>query len=162
MYVGPLTLQKGHGLHAVAGHVHMDGPTRIAERFLGQPNISRTVFDQKNFYRATVSSDGFHDFSSFSARAKRNVEPCPGWDSTEMLPPCRSTIFLQMANPMPVPSNSSRLCSRWNISNIFSKYWESMPIPLSCTENVHFFPPFLEAEIWTRGIPGLWYLMALP
>ena len=42
-----------------------------------------------------------------------------------MVPPWRSTIFLQMANPMPVPANSSRLCSRWNMPKILSKYCES-------------------------------------
>ena len=34
---------------------------------------------------------------------KRKVVPCPGVDSTQMRPPCRSTIFLQMESPMPVP-----------------------------------------------------------
>ena len=33
----------------------------------------------------------------------QNVAPWPGWDSTQMVPPCRSTIFLQIASPMPVP-----------------------------------------------------------
>ena len=38
-------------------------------------------------------------------------------------------------------------------------------ITLECLggpENVHFFLPFRLAEMCTRGIPGLWYLMALP
>jgi hypothetical protein len=48
----------------------------------------------------------------FPARTNLNVEPCPGSDCTEIRPPCRSTIFLQMANPIPVPENSSRLCRR--------------------------------------------------
>ena len=90
------------------------------------------------------SSDGFHDVLSLPAKAKRKVEPCPGCDSTEMLPPCRSTIFLQMANPMPVPANSSRLCSRWNMPKILSKYCGSIPSPLS----LHREDPFLPA------IPG--------
>ena len=34
---------------------------------------------------------------------KLNVEPLPGSDSTQMRPPCLSTIFLQMASPIPVP-----------------------------------------------------------
>ena len=54
----PLAPQKGHGLHAVGGHVQMDGPIGIAEGFLRQPDIAGTVFDQENFYGHTVSSDG--------------------------------------------------------------------------------------------------------
>jgi hypothetical protein len=38
---------------------------------------------------------------------KKNVAPWPGSDSTQMRPPWRSTTFLQIANPMPVPG-----CSR--------------------------------------------------
>ena len=93
--------------------------------------------------------------SRFRVKREAKVEPCPGCDSTEMLPPCRSTIFLQMANPMPVPANSSRLCSRWNMPKILSKYCGSIPSPLSCTENIHCFPPFLAAEMWTFGHSGV-------
>jgi hypothetical protein len=39
----------------------------------------------------------------FSGNVKKNVDPLPGSDSTQISPPWRSTIFLQMANPMPVP-----------------------------------------------------------
>lgn len=35
--------------------------------------------------------------------AKEKVVPAPGADSTQMRPPWRSTIFLHMASPMPVP-----------------------------------------------------------
>src|SRR5271154_7003958 len=140
----------------------MDRTVDIAEGFPRQAHISGTVFDQKDFDGHTVSSDNFHDFASLPASAKRKVEPCPGWDSTEMAPPCRSTIFLQMANPMPVPANSSRLCSRWNIPKIFSKYCGSIPRPLSWTENVQASLPLLATEMCTRGTPGLSYLIALP
>src|SRR5208282_6903441 len=102
--------------------------------FLCQPHISGTVFDQENMDGHVFFFDGFHDFFSFPAKAKLKVDPCPGWDSTEMVPPCRSTIFLQMAKPMPVPANSSRLCNRWNMPNIFSKYCGLIPNPLSFTE----------------------------
>src|SRR5208282_5740276 len=127
MRVRALPSQKGHGLHAVGSDVQMDGFIGIAKGFLRQPHISGAVFDQKNFYGHSISSDELHDLFSLSARAKRKVEPCPGCDSTEMLPPCRSTIFLQIAKPMPVPANSSRLCRRWNIPKIFSKYCGSIP-----------------------------------
>ncbi len=35
---------------------------------------------------------------------KRKFAPSPGWLSTQSWPPWRSTIFLQMASPMPVPA----------------------------------------------------------
>jgi len=40
---------------------------------------------------------------------------------------------------MPVPANSSLLCSRWNMPKILSKYWGSMPRPLSSTVKRHLF-----------------------
>src|SRR5262245_11588299 len=39
---------------------------------------------------------------------KKNVAPSPGFDSTQIRPPCASTTFLQIASPAPVPSTSSR------------------------------------------------------
>ena len=108
----PVLPQKRHGLHAVASHVQVDGSVGVTEGLPRQPDIAGAVFDQENFYGHTFTSYGFHDGLSLAVKPKRKVEPSPGWDSTEMLPPCRSTIFLQIANPMPVPANSSRLCSR--------------------------------------------------
>src|SRR5580693_436455 len=157
-----LAPQKSHRLQTVRSHVQVDGRIDFSKGFARQPHIAGTVFDQQNFNGHTISSKASHDFFPLPAKAKRNVEPCPGCDSTEMLLLCRSTIFLQMANPMPVPANSSRLWSRWNIPKIFSKYCGSIPRPLSFTENVHLLPPFRAAEMCTLGIPGLWYLMALP
>jgi hypothetical protein len=40
---------------------------------------------------------------SYAWIVKKNVAPSPGWDSTQICPPWRSTTFLQMAKPMPVP-----------------------------------------------------------
>ena len=62
---------------------------------------------------------------------KWKVAPLPGCDSTQIRPPWRSTIVLQMARPMPVPGYSVRRCSRWKISKIRSLYFASMPMPLS-------------------------------
>jgi len=84
----------------------------MPERFLGEPDVPRTVFEDENLDGLASGSNRVHAFPLLSSNPKWNVEPCPIWDWTEMLPPCRSTIFLQMANPIPVPSNSSRLCSR--------------------------------------------------
>src|SRR5580704_3596042 len=160
--VDPLVPQESHGLHAVDDHVQLDGFVGFAKGFLRQPDIAGAVFDQENLYGHATFSDKSHDFLSLRAKAKRKVDPCPSFDSTEMLLPCRSTIFLQMANPIPVPANSSRLCRRWNIPKILSKYCGSMPNPLSFTAKSHCLPPFLAAEMCTRGTPDFWYLMALP
>jgi hypothetical protein len=40
---------------------------------------------------------------------KENVLPSPTFDSTQILPPWRSTIFLQIASPMPEPAYFSRV-----------------------------------------------------
>lgn len=79
-----------------------------------------------------------------------------------MLPPCRSTIFLQIASPIPVPANSSRLWSLWNIPKIRVKYLGSIPNPLSFTAKLHPLSPFLAAETCTFGMSAPWYLMAFP
>ena len=42
-------------------------------------------------------------WSSPRGTVKKNVEPLPSSDSTQMRPPARSTIRWQMARPMPVP-----------------------------------------------------------
>ena len=47
--VVPLMSQKGHGRHAVGRHMQIDVRFGVAEGFLRQPDITGTVFDQKNF-----------------------------------------------------------------------------------------------------------------
>ena len=63
--------------------------------------------------------------------------PWPGRDSTQIRPPCRSTILLQIASPIPVPGYLSRPCSRWKIRKIRSWCSGAMPMPLSRTEKSH-------------------------
>jgi hypothetical protein len=41
--------------------------------------------------------------SIFVGTVNENVEPLPGIDSTQMRPPCISTIRFDMASPSPVP-----------------------------------------------------------
>src|SRR6202034_1112948 len=119
------------------------------------PHIAGAIFNQQDLYRHAVTSDDVHIFLSVPCMVNRNVDPWPSCDSTEIAPPCLSTIFLQIASPIPVPANSSRLCSRWNITKIISKYCGSIPSPLSRTEKVHFAPPFLLAEMCIFGVPAL-------
>src|SRR5688572_24756736 len=99
-----LLLEKLHRLHSVADHVQMDRSVGVAQGFPRQPGVTGAVFDQQHLDRQTTASDRFHDCPLLPVRANRNVEPRPGSDSTEMLPPCRSTIFLQIDKPMPVPA----------------------------------------------------------
>src|SRR5690349_14652619 len=35
-----------------------------------------------------------------------NVEPCPGWVSTQIRPPCASTYAFASVRPRPVPPNA--------------------------------------------------------
>ena len=66
-----------------------------------------------------LNQEGKH---ALSGNAKKKVEPLSGWDSTQILPPSRCKTFLQIANPIPVPSNSFRPCNRWKMIKILSKY----------------------------------------
>jgi hypothetical protein len=51
---------------------------------------------------------------------KKKVAPAPFSLVAQIRPPCRSTILLQIASPMPVPGDC--LLSRSNTPNIFSAY----------------------------------------
>src|ERR1700730_13436295 len=157
-----LTIQKVHCFCPVRRHVQVDIHLGVFKRFPREPDIAGAVLNQKNLNRFRIRSNRFHRFSFLSGRAKWKVEPFPGCDSTQILPPSRSTIFLQMANPIPVPSNSLRPCSRWKRTKILSKYWGSIPRPLSRTEKIHSGPPFFEAEMCTWGLSALRYLIAFP
>ena len=42
-------------------------------------------------------------FEKHGGKANRNLEPAPGLDSSQILPPCFSTTDLEMASPSPVP-----------------------------------------------------------
>src|SRR5262249_31986868 len=77
-------------------------------------------------HQASALSQSPQAASSFLAaatgRLTKNVEPLPRTDSTQIRPPCSSTIRLAIANPSPVPLlafvMAVSLC--WNSSNIFS------------------------------------------
>jgi len=43
----------------------------------------------------------------------QNVAPCPGVDSTPMVPPWLSTICLAMASPRPVPVALPAVTKGW-------------------------------------------------
>ena len=59
--------------------------------------------NQKNIISRDHASEV--DFKD-SGRVKKNSEPSPGLDSTQIRPPWCSTTLLQIARPMPVPGVS--------------------------------------------------------
>src|SRR6185437_14778531 len=67
-----------------------------------------------------------------------------------------------VARPIPVPSNSSTLCSRWNTPNSLCAYRMSKPAPLSRTKNIRRPPstPATPISISASSRP-LVYLIAL-
>ena len=58
------------------------------------------------------------------------VEPCPGWDVTEILPPCSRMIFCETGKPRPVPREPLVEANNWKIDGISAS---SIPTPLSLT-----------------------------
>src|SRR5208283_4593330 len=72
-----------------------------------------------------------HTAIPFSGNEKENVLPLPGSLSAHVPPPCRLTIRLTLANPIPVPSNSDVLCSLWKTPKSLSAPRGSKPTPLS-------------------------------
>ena len=71
-----------------------------------------------------------------------------------------SLFFLQIASPIPVPGYFSLLFNLLNISKILSEYCGSIPIPLSCTENIHSFS-FFYAAIGIFGASPFWDFVPL-
>src|ERR1051326_8666303 len=76
-----------------------------------------------------------HEICSTPGTVNRNVDPFPASDSTQMRPPCRCTIFWQIAKPIPVPEYDDKECSLLKIPKICVAYCGSIPIPLSATAN---------------------------
>ena len=97
---------------------------------------------------------------SAAGRAKWNVDPAPGVDSTHIRPPCHSMAFLQNASPSPLPG-CSLPCRRLNTPKIRAWNAGSMPGPLSRTENTHSGSWRLE-ETCTAGGCASKYSMAFP
>jgi hypothetical protein len=53
----------------------------ITDKFPVEPHIAGTAWDWGKRQVRFVSCDGVHDFLSLSAKARRKVELCPGFDS---------------------------------------------------------------------------------
>ncbi len=70
-----------------------------------------------------------------SAGLTRKVAPCPSSDSTEIVPPCISTMRFEIARPSPVPPflRVFELSTCWNSPKILSWSSGAMPGPVSRT-----------------------------
>src|SRR5690606_31251902 len=77
--------------------------------------------------------------STFTGTVNEKVEPSPRWESTQMRPPCISTIRLEIDRPSPVPPFFlvAELSACWNSSKILPRSASEMPGPVSCTESVY-------------------------
>jgi hypothetical protein len=60
-------------------------------------------------------------------------------------------ILLTMESPIPAPSYSPMACNLLNTSKILSKYWSSIPMPLSLIEKICSLSSFF-AEMWIFGV----------
>src|SRR5262249_24428739 len=95
--VGPLLCYRGKRLLAVFdfGNLIVSGGQHIADYLA----IIRLVLDHQN----ALAHAGSVCRSTTTGRLNANVEPCPGCDSIQILPPCISIMRLDMARPNPVP-----------------------------------------------------------
>src|SRR5439155_26831712 len=118
---------------------------RAVGQLLGdQQRVARAVLDDQQTQRLG------HGAPAPSATVKWKTVPRSAPGSTQMRPPWRSTIFLTMARPTPVPGYASRVCRRWNISKTRSRLRGSMPMPLSAISKCQCSPS-LRARISMRG-----------
>jgi len=78
-----------------------------------EPELSVRQFRPVDMYRTCIGQ-----WSAQSGIVKKNVDPLPTSDSTQMRPPYRSMTRWQMARPIPVPEYLSAVCSRLKIPKI--------------------------------------------
>lgn len=63
-------------------------------------------------------------------------------------------ILWQVGSPSPVPSERFRVCSRWNIGKMRSRYASPIPIPLPITRTCHVPSSGVAGIPITDGTPG--------
>ena len=61
------------------------------------------LFAARSLLTRSAQADGCSNPSASLGMLKKNVDPSPGLEVTQMRPPYRSTMFLQIAKPTPVP-----------------------------------------------------------
>jgi hypothetical protein len=70
-------------------------------------SVVRTRFNSSHRVALSERFDSSSTNPISDESEKKNVDPAPGWDSTQIFPRCRSTIFLVIASPIPEPEYSS-------------------------------------------------------
>ena len=136
----------------------------VAECLPRQPDIAGAVFDQQDLrWRMSVPPIRASRVQPRRRPGRSGTSnPAPAADSTEMVPPWRSTIFLQMASPMPVPANSSRCAAAGTCRRSFRSTAGRFPGRCPAPRRPISARRSWSAETCTSGVPGFWYLMALP
>ena len=95
--VDALAAQEGERLLAVGDRGQLDGDLGLAQRLARQPHVAGVVLHEQD--RALA-----HDSGSTTGSVKRKTLPPSGRGAAQIVPPWRSTTFLAIARPMPVPA----------------------------------------------------------
>src|SRR5712672_1651289 len=150
--VGSAPVQEVERLDAVLDPVEVVVHLALLQRLARQARVSEIVLDQEDLHGRGGLVDFCVHVSPFCifGSVKWNVLPSPYADSTQIRPRWRSTTFLHIARPIPVPGYSSCVCKRWNTRKMRSKYCGSIPMPLSATKNRHSSPASF-TPMWMRG-----------
>src|SRR5262249_10908747 len=114
----------------------------------GEPRLSPSA--------CADDEDGAESTGAIGAAALGTVNlkaaPLPGFDSHQILPPCSSTILLQIASPNPSPDASCR-DNRLNGLNSFSASPWLMPGPLSLTQKIQLLAASSAATLMRGALP---------
>src|ERR1051325_8691263 len=102
-------VQEFHRFDAVLHPVQRVVDLALLQRLARQSLVTRVVLDEQDLDGGTSVGHG----NSFFGSVKWNWLPSPGVELTQMRPPWRSTTFLQMASPVPVPGYWPMVCCRW-------------------------------------------------
>src|SRR6516164_9222972 len=95
--VGTLLFRSANAGLAIPGFRHLISGT--AQEVAEDLPIVLLVLDYQNAFAHAASTCR----STFTGSVNVNVEPRPGCDSTQILPPCISMMRFDMASPRPVP-----------------------------------------------------------
>src|SRR6202167_513256 len=161
------TEKKVQRFFAVPDHKYAVSQSLLSQRIKGKINVVLAIFNQE-YVLNCVHSEPPAAAAAFSGTAcspapsvKKKVAPRSSSASTQTRPPCFLMIRSTVAKPIPLPSNSSATCKRWNTPNNLSEYSMSKPTPLSFTK-ITFSPSFSVCPISiTAGDRGREYFKAL-
>src|SRR3972149_9788711 len=118
-----------HRLFTVAHNVQRIADPSLLECPPRDLDIFKVVLNKQHGHDSSPFLDPHCSFSSVKDARRsvnRKVEPFPGSDSAQILPPCLRIIFRQSASPTPAPSYGSLGCRRSKRPKIFSRNWRLM------------------------------------